>query len=98
MIIIYTTHNMITIYTARNIYSTVEYRELFFHTLKNIIQRNKFSRVCSYFALHKKSKNYGTRSLKNVIFQKLRFALILRDFSNYFSSFIHTGWHRQYKL
>jgi hypothetical protein len=38
----------------------------------------------NYFALHKKSKNYGTRLLKNVIFQKLRFALILRDFRTIF--------------
>jgi hypothetical protein len=91
---------MIIIYTTHNIYSMVEYKELNFHTLKISFKETNFqgSALMNYFALHKKSKNYGTRSLKNVIFQKLRFALILRDFSNYFSSFIHTGWHRQYKL
>jgi hypothetical protein len=43
----YTTQNRIIIYTIRDIYSMVECKELFFHTLKNIIQGNKFSRVCS---------------------------------------------------
>jgi hypothetical protein len=83
----------IIIYTTHNVYSTVECKELFFQELKISFKEINFqgSALMNYFALHKKSKNYGTRSLKNVIFQKLRFALILRDFSNYFSSFIHTG-------
>jgi hypothetical protein len=78
---------MIIIYTIHNIYSTVEYKELIFHTSKISFKEINFqgSALMNYFALHKKSKNYGTRSLKNVIFQKRRFALFLRDFLNYFS-------------
>jgi hypothetical protein len=78
----------------------VEYKELFFTHFKNIIQRNKFSRDCSYrlFLLYTKNQRIvAGDSLKNVIFQKLRFALFSNYFSS-FSSFIHTGWHRQHKL
>jgi hypothetical protein len=62
---------MITIYTTRNIYSTVEYKELFF-TLKNIIQRNKLSRVCSYelFCFTQKIKELWHEIFKKCYFSK----------------------------
>jgi hypothetical protein len=56
----------------------IENKELFFFLnahQKIAFVRNDFPRAAlmNYFALHKKSKNYGTRFLKYRFFQKLRF-------------------------
>jgi hypothetical protein len=53
--------------------------------------------LLNYFALHKKSKNYGTRSLYLQFFENLG-QNIFKGIFEQFPSFIHTGWHRQHKL
>jgi hypothetical protein len=72
----------------------VESKELFFLlkcTSKNNIYEKRyfFSRDCSFrnnFALHKKSKNYGTRFIKMLLFQKLRVAV---NFEGIFQVIFH---------
>jgi hypothetical protein len=68
----------------RDIYSTVECKELFFTHQKISFKEVNFSRVCSceLFCFTQKIKELWHEIFKKCCFQKLRFALILRDFSN----------------
>jgi hypothetical protein len=69
-------------------YSMVENKELFFFL--NACQKTAFMRndsilrVCSFFALHKKSKNCGTRFLKYCLFKNLGSWGFLREFFKLF--------------
>jgi hypothetical protein len=58
--------------------------------------RNKFFKGLLFlklFCFTQKIKELWHEIFKILFFQKLMFAVILREFSSYFSSFIHTSWH-----
>jgi hypothetical protein len=46
-----------------------------------------------YFALHKSSKNHGTRFFKCCFFKNLGSLRLFEGFFDYFSLNIHTSWH-----
>jgi hypothetical protein len=72
-------------------------KRIVFSKIKNIILQG--SALSEIILLYTKNQRTVARDLlKNVIFQKFRFALILREFLSYFSSFLHTSWHRQDRL
>jgi hypothetical protein len=59
--------------------------------------RNKFFKGLLFFEIvllyTKNQRTMAPDFQKYCFFQKLRFAVILKEFSSYFSSFIHTSWH-----